>query len=112
MQSIPGGPATGQEKIMSDFDLVVRGNIVEADRIVHDGWVAVSAGKVVARGEGAAPQARDAVDARGTWVIPGVLDGQVHSGSQAHPERLGWASRAAPAAVHPTLHGLPHHKQP
>src|SRR3546814_922789 len=108
MQSIPGGPATGQEKIMSDFDLVVRGNIVEADRIVHDGWVAVSAGKVVARGEGAAPQARDAVDARGMWVIPGVLDGQVHSGSQANQEGLGWASRAAAAGGISTMVEMPY----
>jgi allantoinase len=54
---------------MSDFDWVVCGNIVDAWR----------------------------VDARGLWVLPGVVDGQVHSGSQANQEGLGRASRAAAA---------------
>ena len=76
---------------MSDFDLVVRGNIVECDGVVQDGWVAVSGGQVAARGVGPSPQARENVDARGMWIIPGVLDGQVHSGSQANQEGIGWA---------------------
>ena len=82
---------------MSDFDLTVRGNIVESDRIVEDGWLAVRNGRVAARGTGASPAAKEAVDARGQWIIPGVVDGQVHSGSQLKQEGLGWASRAAAA---------------
>src|SRR5437868_2432623 len=85
---------------MSDFDLVVRGDIVDADRVVADGWIAVRGGKVMARGRSSeidAPAAREKVDARGMWVLPGVVDGQVHSGSQANQEGLGWASRAAAA---------------
>ena len=35
---------------MSDFDLVVRGNIVDADSVVMDGWLAVRDGRVVTRG--------------------------------------------------------------
>lgn len=93
---------------MSDFDLVVRGNIVEAERIVQDGWIAVRDGRVAARGEGAAPGARDVVDARGQWVMPGVLDGQVHSGSQANQEGLGWASRAAAAGGVTTMIEMPY----
>jgi len=85
---------------MGDFDLVVRGDIVDADGVEHDGWLAVREGKVVLRGrssESDAPSAREQVDARGMWVLPGVVDGQVHSGSQAKQEGLGWASRAAAA---------------
>ncbi|MBI2736340.1 MAG: amidohydrolase family protein [Rhodospirillales bacterium] len=85
---------------MSDFDLVVKGNVVDAHAWVKDGWVGVRDGKVAARGVcdgGGAPSARDTVDARGMWVLPGVIDGQVHSGSQARQEGLGWASRAAAA---------------
>jgi allantoinase len=80
---------------VSDFDLVVRGDIVDPGRVVHDGWLGVRGGKVAARGEGNAPSARERFDARGMWVIPGVVDGQVHSGSQANQEGLGQASRAA-----------------
>lgn len=93
---------------MSDFDLVVRGNIVESDRIVTDGWVAVRDGRVAARGEGAIPRGREQVDARGLWVMPGVLDGQVHSASQANQEGVGWASRAAAAGGVTTMIEMPY----
>lgn len=82
---------------MSDFDLVAHGNIVEADGIVENGWIGVRDGKVAARGQGKPPTARDTIDAGGRWIMPGVVDGQVHSGSQAGQEGLGWASRAAAA---------------
>ena len=41
----------------TEFDLVVRGNIVDAHAVVNDGWIGVRGGKVAARGscdEGAA----------------------------------------------------------
>ncbi len=82
---------------MSDFDLVVSGRIVDPDGVVDEGWLGVRDGKVAARGTGAAPSARECIDARGQWIVPGVIDGQVHSGSQANQEGLGWASRAAAA---------------
>ncbi|NPC58531.1 dihydroorotase [Caenimonas soli] len=85
---------------MSDFDLVVRGNIVGPDAVTQDGWIAIRDGSVAARGrssETSPPAGRETVDARGMWVLPGVVDGQVHSGSQANQEGLGWASRAAAA---------------
>ena len=79
---------------MSEFDLVVSGNIVEADKVVENGWLAARDGKIVARGTGRAPQARDRVEAAGRWIMPGAVDGQVHAGSQAGQEGLGHASRA------------------
>lgn len=82
---------------MNDFELVIQGNIVDPDSWVENGWLGVRDGRVAARGAGPAPSARDKVDARGLWVLPGVVDGQVHSGSQANQEGLGWASRAAAA---------------
>lgn len=82
---------------MSDFDLVVRGNLVDGERVVEDSWLAARSGRIVLRGTGAPPAARESIDARGQWVVPGVVDGQVHSGSQANQEGLGWASRAAAA---------------
>lgn len=82
---------------MSEFDLVVSGNIVEADKVVENGWLAARDGKIVARGTGRAPQARDRLDASGRWIMPGAVDGQVHAGSQAGQEGLGHASRAAAA---------------
>ncbi|WP_323121218.1 dihydroorotase [Burkholderia alba] len=82
---------------MSDFERVVRGRLVDARRIDDDGWLALRDGRIAARGTGSPPSAREVVDARGQWVLPGVIDGQVHAGSQANQEGLGHASRAAAA---------------
>jgi len=85
---------------MGDYetlDLLVMGNLVDSDRIIENGWLAIRDGQVVNTGSGLPPEARQVIDARGKWVLPGVIDGQVHSGSQAHQEGLGWASRAAAA---------------
>lgn len=93
---------------MADFDLIVAGNLVLADRIVHDGFVAVSGGKVALIGSGPAPAAREVFDARGQWVMPGVIDGQVHAKSQANQEGLGRASRAAAAGGVTTMVDMPY----
>jgi len=82
---------------MSDFDLVLRGNIVLSDRIIEDGYVAVTGGKIGKVGSGTPPSARETQDFRGQWIMPGVIDGQVHSGSQANHEGIGMCSRAAAA---------------
>jgi allantoinase len=92
---------------MADFDLVVRGNILLADRVIPDGFVALSNGKVAALGTGA-PPAADVFDARGKWVMPGVVDGHVHTGSQADQEGLGRGSRAAAAGGISTIVDMPY----
>ena len=93
---------------MADFDLVVAGNLVFADRIVENGFVAVSDGKISLVGRGAAPAAREQFDARGQWVMPGIIDGQVHAGSQANQEGIGRASRAAAAGGVTTMVDMPY----
>ncbi|WP_202901340.1 hypothetical protein [Chania multitudinisentens] len=75
---------------------------VDADRpqnrqFCSQQYLAISQGKIVATGSSQPPDAEKVIDASDKWVIPGVIDGQVHSGSQANQEGLGWASRAAAA---------------
>jgi allantoinase len=93
---------------MADFDLVVTGNVICADRILENGFVAVSAGKIALIGRGAAPAAREHIDVRGQWVMPGIIDGQVHAGSQANQEGIGRASRAAAAGGVTTMVDMPY----
>jgi allantoinase len=92
---------------MADFDLVVTGNLVTAHRIVNDAFVAVSNGKIAFVGRGAPPAGREQIDARGQWVMPGAIDGQVNSGGQADQEGLGRVSRAAAAGGVTTLVDMP-----
>ena len=82
---------------MSDFDLVIRGNLVLADRVLEQGWIACRSGRIEHLGQGAPPSALSEEDFRGQWVLPGVVDGQIHAGSQLGVEGLGIASRAAAA---------------
>ncbi|WP_110946646.1 dihydroorotase [Pseudomonas bohemica] len=92
---------------MSDFDLVIRGNVVTPDRIIENGFVAAVDGKISLVGEGEPPAARDTQDRRGCWVVPGAVDGQTHTGSANH-EWLGQASRAAAAGGVTTLIDMPY----
>lgn len=68
------------------YDLVIRGDLVLPTQIVEDGFVAIDDGRIAAIGEGEPPAAAATHDARGQWVLPGIVDGQVHAGSQeGHP---------------------------
>jgi allantoinase len=93
---------------MADFDLIVDGNLVFTDRIVENGFVAVRDGKIALVGTGAPPAAREHFGARGLWVLPGIIDGQVHAGSQANQEGIGRASRAAAAGGVTTMVDMPY----
>lgn len=83
---------------MQAADLVVHGNIVpDGDTVILDGYIAIANGKVIDVGTGPGPDAARRLDARGRWIVPGVIDGQVHSGSQAGFVGMGITSRAAAA---------------
>ena len=73
--------------------------MVDLDRLVEDAWLGVWHGRIAGRGTCAngaiAPATRNRIDTRGLWNFPGVVDGQVHSGSQACQKGLDRASRAA-----------------
>ena len=89
------------------LDLVVRGDLVLPDRVLPEGWLGISDGKIETVGAGPAPKTRAAVDASGKLVFPGVVDGQVHAGSAAGLEGLGDATRAAAAGGVTTIVDMP-----
>ena len=86
---------------MADFDLVLKGTVVLADRIVEGGHVAVRDGKVMHVGQGAMPAARERHDLSGALILPGAIDAQVHSLSQKNQEDFLWSTRSAAAGIAP-----------
>ena len=68
------------------FARLFRGEIVTGTGIVHDGWIAERAGRIAAIGHGAAPAAAETIDHSGRLILPGLVDGHVHTSSF-----LGWA---------------------
>jgi allantoinase len=93
---------------VSDFDLLISGNLVLHDRVIEQGWIACRDGRIVQLGQGAPPAARSVEDFSGLWVLPGCIDGQIHSSSQAGQEGIGIASRAAAAGGITTFVDMPY----
>jgi allantoinase len=93
---------------MSDFDLVVTGRVVRADRVIDGGYVAVRDGLVQHVGEGGPPQARERHDFTNAYVLPGAIDAQVHSRSQRGQEDFIWSTRAAAAGGVTTIVDMPY----
>lgn len=91
-----------------DCDLVVIGDIVLTDRILTDGYVAIRAGRIVAFGSGPGPAAADRHDHRGAYILPGAVDAQVHSRSQAGQEGFDWSTRSAAAGGVTTIVDMPY----
>ena len=91
------------------IDLVVKGDIVTPDDVIHDGFVAVSGGQIAAIGLNTeAPSAEQVLDARGKLVLPGAIDAHVHSASvKDKPEGLFNTTRAAASGGVTTVIDMP-----
>jgi len=68
------------------YDLVVLGDLVLPDMVLPGGYVAVRGEAVAAVGQGAPPPAASVADHSGMLVLPGLVDGHMHTSSS-----LGWA---------------------
>jgi allantoinase len=93
---------------MSDYDLVLVGDVVTPGGVLADGWVAVRNGRIAAIGSGDAPAAKQHRDARGNWILPGVIDGQTHAGSATGFDGLEPTTRAAAAGGVTTIVDMPY----
>jgi allantoinase len=93
---------------VTDFDLVLKGTLVLADRIVPGGYVAVSNGIIEATGQGAAPGARESNHLGQALILPGAIDAQVHSLSQKNQEDFIWSTRSAAAGGVTTIVDMPY----
>ncbi len=67
-------------------DSVIRGTIVTSADIIPDGWVTITDGRIGAVGTGTPPPARRTHDYSGRYVLPGLVDGHMHTSSA-----IGWA---------------------
>jgi allantoinase len=68
------------------FDSVIIGDLVGTDRVLRDGYVAVRGDIIAAIGQGAPPPATHTLDHRGRLILPGLVDGHMHTSSA-----IGWA---------------------
>ena len=88
-------------------DLVFIGDVVLTDRVLENGWVLVSGGRIVRFGTGAPPAGERIGDAS-ALILPGGIDAQVHSRSQAGQEDFIWSTRSAAAGGVTTIVDMPY----
>ncbi len=93
---------------MADFDSVFQGDIVTGDGILADGWVAARNGRIAATGAGAPPDARRLHDHRGCFILPGLVDGHMHTSSAIGWDGIAGATRAAAAGGVTTCVDMPY----
>ena len=67
------------------YDRVLRGDLVLPEGILRDGYVAVRGETIAAIGQGELPPAREVHDFSGKVILPGLVDGHMHTGSA-----IGW----------------------
>jgi allantoinase len=89
------------------YDLVLRGDVVTAETLIPDAFVAVRGGTIVQFGRGAPPRATRVDDHRGSLLFPGLVDAQVHAGSYEGTAGLRDATRAAAAGGVTTIVDMP-----
>lgn len=90
------------------FDRVFLGDIVTPTEIIRHGYVALRGEIIAAIGQGAPPPATETVDHTGKLILPGLVDGHMHTSSA-----IGWAgiegsSRSAAAGGVTTCVDMPY----
>ena len=96
---------------MSDaapFDAVIRGDIVLSDRVLRDGYVAIRGETIAAIGEGVSPPAKAVMDHSGKYVLPGLVDGHMHTSSSRGWPGIKGASMSAAAGGVTTCVDMPY----
>jgi allantoinase len=93
---------------MSDFDLVLGGTVVLPSQVIPQGYVAVSDGRIARVGEGVAPAARERHVLGDALILPGGIDGQVHSRSTKGLEDFDATTRSAAAGGVTTIVDMPY----
>jgi allantoinase len=90
------------------FDLVLIGDVVLSDRVVAGGYVAVRGETVAAIGEGAPPPAKAIADHTGRLLMPGLVDGHMHTSSSTGWPGIEGATMSAAAGGVTTVCDMPY----
>ncbi len=90
------------------YDLLLRGDIVLSSGVVKDGHVAIREGRIAAIGEGVPPPAKVVADHRGKLVMPGLVDGHMHTSSSTGWPGIEGATMSAAAGGVTTVCDMPY----
>ena len=92
----------------SAFDRVFLGDVVTTSEILRDGYVAVRGEVIAALGQGVPPPAEEIIDHRGRMILPGLVDGHMHTSSAIGWPGIEGATRSAAAGGVTTCVDMPY----
>ena len=94
--------------VTSPYDRVFLGDVVTPTGLFRDGYVAVRGETVAAIGQGEPPPAAETVDHRGKLILPGLVDGHMHTSSSMGWPGIEGATRSAAAGGVTTCVDMPY----
>ena len=92
----------------SPFDRVFLGDVVTPAGVIANGYVAIRGETIAAIGQNEPPPAADVVDHTGRLIMPGLVDGHMHTGSSMGFPGIEGATRAAAAGGVTTCVDMPY----
>ena len=88
-------------------DTLVRGTVVTSDKM-FEGWIAIGGERIAALGDGTPPEAATVLDYTGCFVLPGLVDGHMHTSSAIGWPGIEGATRSAAAGGVTTCVDMPY----
>jgi len=90
------------------FDRVISGKVVTSDTVIPHGYIAIRGEVIAAIGEGAPPPAHEIIDHGGKLILPGLVDGHMHTSSSTGWAGIEGASMSAAAGGVTTCVDMPY----
>jgi allantoinase len=94
--------------VSTPYDRVIIGEVVTSDTIIPHGYVAVRGETIAAIGEGLPPPASETVDHSGKLILPGLVDGHMHTSSSTGWPGIETATKCAAAGGVTTCVDMPY----
>jgi allantoinase len=94
--------------VSTPFDRVITGTVVTTDAILREGYVAVRGETIAAIGQGAPPPAAATISHGDNLILPGLVDGHMHTSSSTGWPGIETASRSASAGGVTTCCDMPY----
>ncbi|MBV9782861.1 MAG: amidohydrolase family protein [Acidisphaera sp.] len=90
------------------FDRIILGDVVTGAGVLNDAYVAVRGETIAAIGQGEPPPAAGTDDHRGRFILPGLVDGHMHTSSAIGWDGIEGATRSAAAGGVTTCVDMPY----
>ena len=98
----------GSTVMATQFDKVIVGTLVTTDAIRPRGYVAVRGDMIAAIGQGEPPPASETIDHGRNLILPGLVDGHMHTSSSTGWPGIETSSRCAAAGGVTTCCDMPY----